>query len=105
MSVSFAHQNVAVRLEIHVKPGASRTEVGGEYDGALVVRVAEPAEGGRATKAALRAVADALTLPRRSVTLVRGSTSRHKVIDVDTENREEESVARATTQLRRGTRA
>ena len=38
-----------VRTEIHVRPGASATTVGGEYDGALVVRVVEPPEGGRAT--------------------------------------------------------
>jgi uncharacterized protein len=67
-----------MRLEIHVRPGASTTIVGGEHDGALVVRVVESADEGRATKAALKAVAKALGLPRRSVTLVRGATSRRK---------------------------
>jgi uncharacterized protein len=73
----------AVQVEIHVRPGASRACVGGEHDGALLVRVAEPADRGRATAAALRAVADALEVPRRSVTLVRGATSRRKVVEVD----------------------
>lgn len=72
-----------MRLEIHVRPGASTTIVGGEHDGALVVRVVEPADEGRATKAALKAVAKALGLPRRSVSLVRGGTSRRKWIEVE----------------------
>jgi uncharacterized protein len=88
-----------VRLEIHVHPGASSTAVGGAYGGALVVRVAEPAEDGRATAAALRAVADALMLPKRSVTLVRGTRSRRKVIDIAMGSRDAESVRLAVQEL------
>lgn len=72
-----------MRVDIHVRPGASRPAVGGTHDGALVVRVGEPADRGRATEAALRAVAAALGVPRRSVTLVRGATSRRKTVAVD----------------------
>jgi len=72
-----------MRFEIHVRPSASSPVVGGEYDGALVVRVVEPADEGRATEAALRAVSRTLGLPRRSVTLVRGATSRRKLIEVE----------------------
>ena len=56
--------------------------VGGEHDGALVVRVTARAVDGRATDAALAAVAAALGVRRRAVTLVSGTTSRTKVIDV-----------------------
>jgi uncharacterized protein YggU (UPF0235/DUF167 family) len=87
-----------MRAEIHVRPSASTTVVGGEYDGALVVRVVEPADGGRATDAALRAVAEALTMPRRSVTLVRGATSRRKLIEIETP--EDELVEVAMARLR-----
>ena len=75
-------QTPTVRVAIHVRPNAAQTVVGGAYDGALVVRVAEPPEGGRATAAALRAVADALALPRRSVRLVHGDASRRKLLSV-----------------------
>ena len=70
-------------LEIHLRPGAPTTQVGGVYNDALVVRVAEPAHGGRATDAALRAVAEALGVPRRSVTLVRGASNRRKLIEIE----------------------
>jgi uncharacterized protein len=47
------------------------------------VSVTEPAVDGRATEAALRAVAEALGARRGSVTLVRGHASRDKVVVVD----------------------
>ena len=56
--------------------------MGGNHDGALVVRVAARAVGGQATEAALAAVADALGVRRRAVTLVTGATSRTKIVDI-----------------------
>jgi uncharacterized protein len=74
----------AVRIAIRVKPGASRTRVGGTYgaDGALVVAVSERAVDGKATEAALKALAEALGVPRRNVRLVSGVTSRDKVAEI-----------------------
>jgi uncharacterized protein len=69
-------------VTIRVRPGAGRTAVGGSYDGALVVRVAERAVDGRATDAALGAVAAALGVRRRDVALVTGATSRTKVVEI-----------------------
>lgn len=71
-----------MRVTIRVRPGAGRTRVGGEHDGALVVRVAPRAVDGKATEAALAAVAKAFGVRRRAVTLVTGATSRTKVVDV-----------------------
>ena len=72
-----------MRVTIRVRPGAGRTVVGGSHEGALVVRVAARAVDGRATEAALAAVADVFGVRRRQVTLVSGATSRTKVVDVD----------------------
>ncbi|GEM_PF-346812 len=76
-------QTLSVRLDIYVKPRAAATAVGGLYDGALVVRVVEPAERGKATAAALRAVAESLSIPASSVVLVRGGKSPRKIIDIE----------------------
>ncbi len=70
-------------MTIRVRPGAGRTAVGGSHDGALVVRVAARPVDGRATEAALAAVAEALGVRRRQVSLVSGPTSRTKVVEVD----------------------
>ncbi len=75
--------SVAVLLEIHVRPGSSRSEVGGSHDGVLVVRVRERAVDGRATTAALEAVAGAFGVAPRQVRLVRGATSRRKLVEID----------------------
>jgi hypothetical protein len=74
---------VTVRVRVHVRPGSSRTVVGGDHDGALVVRVPARAVGGGATQAALTALAEALGLRRRQVRLVSGATSREKLVEVD----------------------
>lgn len=77
---------MTIRVQIRVKPGAGRSRVGGRYgDDALVVAVTEPAVDGRATAAALKAVAAVLGVPAREVTLVSGATSRTKTIDVPDE--------------------
>jgi len=89
-----------MHIEIYVRPGASATAVGGVHDGALVVRVVEPADRGRATEAALKATAKALGLPRRSLALVRGMTSRRKSIDVDVDPSEVRIVEHALAGLR-----
>jgi uncharacterized protein (TIGR00251 family) len=74
-----------VRLAIRVKPGSARTSVGGRHGAALVVAVTARAVDGKATEAALRAVADAFDVKRRDVMLVTGAASRDKVIDIDGE--------------------
>jgi uncharacterized protein YggU (UPF0235/DUF167 family) len=56
--------------------------VGGEHDGALVVRVSARAADGRATAAALGAVAAAFGVRSHAVTLVTGAASRTKIVDV-----------------------
>jgi uncharacterized protein YggU (UPF0235/DUF167 family) len=60
-------------------PGAARAGVGE----ALVVKVAARALEGRASEAALRAVAGALGVRRRDVRPLSGATSRNKIVEVD----------------------
>lgn len=75
------------RLAVRVRPGASRTRVGGRYgegdDARLVVAVSARAVDGAATRAVLAAVADALGVRARQVTLVQGATSRDKLLEID----------------------
>jgi len=71
-----------VRITVWVRPGSPRPGVGGEHDGALVVRVSARAVEGKATAAALAAVAAAFGVRRQAVTLVAGATSRRKIVDV-----------------------
>ena len=65
-----------MRITIRVKPGSARPGVGGEHDGALIVRVSARAVDGKATEAALTAVADSFGVRRSAVRLVSGALSR-----------------------------
>jgi uncharacterized protein YggU (UPF0235/DUF167 family) len=74
-------------IAIRVKPGARRPAVGGVYDGpfgpALVVAVREPPVDGRATEAALRALAAAISVRPARLTLKAGAASRDKLVLVE----------------------
>ena len=72
-----------MRIAIRVRPGSVKTGVGGSYGESLVVKVAARAVEGKATEAALAAVAAALGVRRGDVRLVSGPTSRDKVVEVD----------------------
>jgi uncharacterized protein YggU (UPF0235/DUF167 family) len=89
-----------MRITVRVKPGAARTGVGGDHDGALVIRVTARAVDGKATEAALRALAEALGVRRNEVTLATGATSRTKVVDVVTTRRSDADLAEQVHQLR-----
>lgn len=69
---------------IRVKPGASRTAVGGGYGDppALVVAVGAPAVDGRANEAVLRALSEAFDVRPRDVRIVSGHSGRTKRVEV-----------------------
>jgi uncharacterized protein len=71
-----------VRITIRVRPGSARPAVGGHHAGALVVRVSARAVDGKATEAALTAVAAAFGVRRDDVSLVAGASSRTKVVEI-----------------------
>lgn len=70
-----------MRITIWVRPGSTHPGVGGEHDGALIVRVSAPAVDGKATAAALAAVAAAFGVRPHAVTLAAGAASRRKIVD------------------------
>jgi len=71
-------------LTIRVQPGARRSEVVGPHGDALRIRVAGPAVDGRANAELVRFLAEHLGVPARDVEIVRGHTSRTKVVHITT---------------------
>ena len=93
-----------MRVSVRVKPGASRTRVGGQYgegsggqEGMLIVRVGARAVEGAATEAVLKAVAKAFGLRRADVGLVGGLTTRTKVLEL---RGEEQGLSARLAELR-----
>ena len=71
-----------VRFSVRVQPRASRSGVDSVIGDALKVRVHAPPVDGAANQAVIEALADALGVPKRAVTIVSGESGRSKVVDV-----------------------
>jgi uncharacterized protein len=67
-------------LDLRIQPGARRSELVGPLGTSLKIRVAAPANDGKANAELIRFVAEWLDVPRRSVSIVRGQTSRDKAV-------------------------
>ena len=67
-------------LSIKLQPRASANEIGEALGNELRVKVTAPPVDSAANEALVRFLADKLDCPRSRVELVRGHTSRHKVI-------------------------
>lgn len=70
-------------LAIKAIPNAPRTEVVGWLGDAVKIKVHAPPVEGKANEVLCEFLADALGIPRRSVTVLRGDTSRQKVVRID----------------------
>ena len=71
---------VSTRVLLRVSPGANTAHVVGRHGEAWKVRVAAPAEGGRANEAVVRLLAETLSIPREDVSLVSGLGARDKIV-------------------------
>jgi uncharacterized protein (TIGR00251 family) len=72
----------ALTFAVRVVPRASRSEIAGEHDGALRVRVAAPPVEGAANVELVRTLARALGVPSRAVEIKSGHTSKTKLVSV-----------------------
>ena len=71
-------------LSLRVQPGASTTEMAGQYgEQALRLRLAAPPVDGKANRECIRFLAETLAVPTLAVSLLRGETSRDKVLRIE----------------------
>jgi uncharacterized protein (TIGR00251 family) len=77
-------------LAVKVTPNAAQSEIvgwGADEQGrrVLLVRLAAPAQDGKANKELIRFLADVLDCPKSSLSLQRGKLSRTKVLELPSE--------------------
>ena len=70
-------------LELHVQPGAKRSEFAGKHGERIKLRLAAPAVEGKANKALVEFLADYFGVPRRNVHIASGLKSRQKRVIID----------------------
>ncbi len=83
MSIRIEGRGSAVRLSVRVQPRASRSEVVGEHDGALKVRLAAPPVEGEANRELVRFLSKLLGVAPSRVSVVAGATGKSKVVEVE----------------------
>ena len=81
-SVSITEDGTGVVLSVYVTPRAGRSEIAGEREGALWVRLAAPPVDGRANQALVTLLAQRLGVAKGQVELMAGETGRRKRVRV-----------------------
>jgi uncharacterized protein (TIGR00251 family) len=71
-----------ITFAVKVHPRAQKNAITGEVGDALKLAVTAPPADGKANEACIEFLAKLLNLPRSSVTIAAGQTSRNKVIRV-----------------------
>jgi uncharacterized protein len=71
------------RITVKVHPRARRSAIAGRLGEAYKLDLAAPPVGGKANQECVRLFAELAGVPRAAVRIVKGSTSRTKVVEVD----------------------
>lgn len=81
--IAYSVREDAVTIQVQVVPRASRSEVVGEYNGSLRIRLAAPPVDGAANEELIRVLAKAFRVPRGAVKLVSGHSSKIKQVSIE----------------------
>ena len=70
-------------LDLHVQPGAARTEFAGRHGDRIKLRLAARAIDGRANEALIEFLAEYYNVPKRNVRIASGLKSRQKRVVIE----------------------
>lgn len=70
-------------FSVRVIPRASRSEIVGEYDGSLKVKLASPPVDGAANAELIKLLAKKFDVPKGDVEILSGETSKNKRIKIN----------------------
>jgi uncharacterized protein (TIGR00251 family) len=80
--IQYSARDRGLTFAVRIVPRASRTEIAGEYNGALRIRIAAPPVEGAANRELIRLLAKIFKLPQNAVEIVSGAGSRNKIVHV-----------------------
>ncbi len=73
---------MALKIWVTVKPQAKKEEIRRTADGEFVASVSAPARQGMANEALINLLADYFSTSKSTVRIIRGQTSRRKLIEI-----------------------
>jgi hypothetical protein len=71
------------KILVKVQPNAGRTELYEVKDGTWKIKIAAPAEKGKANKKLIEFLSDSLGVRKECITILKGETSHSKVLAVE----------------------
>lgn len=80
--LSIISHPAGLSFKVHVQPGASRNQVLGFYGDALKLKLTAPPVEGKANKACIEILSETLGVPKTSIEIVSGHSSRQKNIRI-----------------------
>src|SRR3977135_3183190 len=80
--INYSEKNGSLTFNVRVVPRASHSEIVGEHDGAMRVRIAAPPVDGAANEELVRWLARALSVSRSAIEITAGHSSKIKTITV-----------------------
>lgn len=80
--IDYLEKDGRLSFNVRVVPRAARSEIIGEHDGSLRVRLSSAPVNGAANDELMRILARALKVPRTSVAIIAGPTSKLKRVAI-----------------------
>lgn len=80
--IQYSEDHRGLSFAVRVVARASRSEIAGEHDGALRVRVAAPPVEGAANRELIKLLAKILKLPPSAIEIISGAASKKKVVRI-----------------------
>lgn len=80
--INYSYRDDEILLRVQVVPRASRSEIVGEHNGSLKVRIAAPPVDGAANEELTRLLAKEFKVSRKAVKLVAGQSGKTKQVKI-----------------------
>lgn len=80
--IKYAEKDRGLTFAVRIIPRASRSEIAGEYNGALRIRIAAPPVDGAANRELVRLLAKTFKLPQNAVEIISGTGSKNKIVHI-----------------------
>ena len=80
--IDYTFKDRELSFRVYVVPRASKSEVVGQHNGSLRVRIAAPPVDGAANDELVRVLAKTFSVPRREVSIISGQSGRLKQVRI-----------------------
>jgi uncharacterized protein (TIGR00251 family) len=81
--LKFIHKDGTLIFSVRVLPKSSKSEIVGEHDGALKVKIKAPPVDGAANAELIKTLAVYFDVPKSAVEIVKGQTSKTKQVKIN----------------------